>query len=97
MGRSESQNIEFLKQEKEMSYQIELHPEAGKELEESEERLEGIRKLPDYFRKSYKQFHEAKPRRYPYSVVYFIDDENSRIVITSVFHQKRNPRYKFGE
>jgi len=60
-----------------------------------EERLNKIEYQPHYYRKSYKQFHEAKTHKYPFSIVYFIDEENSRIVITSVFHQKRNPQHKF--
>ncbi len=54
-----------------------------------------IEKQPDFFRKSFNYFHEAKIPRYPYKIIYFIDEEMNRIVITIVFHQKRNPQNKF--
>ena len=61
------------------------------------ETLAKIESEPNYFRKSYNQFHEAKTRKFPYSIIYFIDEEKNRAVITSIFHQKRNPYYKFGK
>jgi plasmid stabilization system protein ParE len=57
--------------------------------------LNKIEKQPSQFRKSYKNFYEAKTKRYPFSIVYFIDDMKNLIVITSIFHQKRNPEKKF--
>jgi plasmid stabilization system protein ParE len=54
-----------------------------------------IEKQPDYFRKSYKQFHEARLIKYPFCIVYFIDGEKGKVIITSIFHQKRNPKKKF--
>jgi plasmid stabilization system protein ParE len=60
-----------------------------------QQRLDEIEMQPDYFRNSYKHFHETKIRRYPYNVVYFIDESKKIIVVTTLFHQKRNPRKKF--
>lgn len=51
---------------------------------------------PEYYRNSYKHFHEFKLRKYPYTIVYFIDKTKNIIVITTLFHDKRNPDKKFG-
>ena len=61
-----------------------------------QQKLSEIEKQPDYFRKSYKHFHETKISKYPYSIVYFIDEEKQIVVVTAIFHQKRNPKKKFG-
>ncbi len=45
----------------------------------------------------YKHFYEIKLRKYPYSIVYFIDEGDSRIVISTIFHYKRNPKKKFDK
>lgn len=55
-----------------------------------------IEENPERYRNSYKNFHEIKTRKYPYAIVYFIDKEKNQIVITTVFHQKKNPKKKFG-
>ncbi len=57
--------------------------------------LDQIEKQPDFFRKGFKHFRQVKIYRFPYAIIYFIDDKMNRVVITSVFHQKRNPQSKF--
>lgn len=57
--------------------------------------LNKVQSDPIGFKKSYKDFYEAKTKRYPFSIVYFIDELKKLIVITSIFHQKRNPEKKF--
>ncbi|MEJ7680593.1 MAG: type II toxin-antitoxin system RelE/ParE family toxin [Segetibacter sp.] len=51
---------------------------------------------PEYFRNSYKHFHELKLHKYPYIIVYFIDSGKSIIVVTTLFHNKRNLSKKYG-
>ncbi len=58
--------------------------------------LDEIQKQPEQFRKSYKHFHEIKARNYPFSIIYFIDESKQVIIITTLFHQKRNPDKKFN-
>jgi plasmid stabilization system protein ParE len=62
-----------------------------------DETLKKITEDPKRFRNTYKDFREAKVKKFPYSIVYFIDAEEQRVVITSIFHQKRNPRKKFRD
>ena len=57
--------------------------------------LDEIEGQPDHFRLTYKNYHEAKIKKYPFSIVYFIDKKEQVVVITTIFHHKRNPRKKF--
>jgi plasmid stabilization system protein ParE len=52
---------------------------------------------PARYRNTYKTFHEAPLKRFPFSIVYFVDEEKQTIVIVSVYHHKRDPRRKFKE
>ncbi len=52
---------------------------------------------PAKHKNTYKHFYEIKLHKYPFSIVYFIDEEETRIVITTIFHYKRNPKKKFGK
>jgi len=52
---------------------------------------------PAYYKNIYRIFYEIKLHRYPYSIVYFIDEGDSRIVISTIFHYKRNPKRKFDK
>lgn len=54
-----------------------------------------IEAKPEYYRNSYKHFHELRLHKYPYSIIYFIDRTKNMIVITTLFYNKRNPRNKF--
>ncbi len=60
------------------------------------EAFSNIELRPEYYRNSYKQFHEITLKKYPYTIVYFIDKEQNSIVITTIFHHKRDPKKKFG-
>lgn len=57
--------------------------------------LNDIENKPDHFRLTYKNYREAKTKKYPYSIIYFIDNKTQTIIITTLFHQKRNPKSKF--
>lgn len=50
---------------------------------------------PDRFRYRYKKFREATIKRYPFHIVYFIDEKQNQVIITSIFHNKRNPTKKY--
>ncbi len=52
---------------------------------------------PANYKNVYKHFYEIKLRKYSYSIVYFIDEKKNSIVITTVFHYKRNPKKKFDK
>lgn len=47
------------------------------------------------YSKIYKHFRETPLRKYPYLLVYFFDEDKKLVVVTSVFHHKRNLRKKY--
>lgn len=57
--------------------------------------IEAICNDPFRFRNNYKTYRELSLKKYPYSIVYFIDEENQNILIISFFHHKRNPSKKY--
>ena len=59
------------------------------------EKIDLLRSAPELFKKSYKHFREVSLDGYPFSILYLIDKKESRIIISSIFHHKRNPRQKF--
>ncbi len=50
---------------------------------------------PKRYKSNYKNFRETHLIRFPFSLIYFIDDTNKLISLTAIFHHKRNPRYKY--
>ena len=57
--------------------------------------LDLICKQPYQYRKSYKTFHEIILKKYPFSIIYAIEEELKMVVVFSIYHQKRNPQNKF--
>lgn len=57
--------------------------------------LDKLEADPDAFRFTYKHFKEAAVKRYPFFIIYFIDEENKKLIITSIYHFKRNPAKKY--
>jgi plasmid stabilization system protein ParE len=51
--------------------------------------------FPYSFSNKYKNFYEAKTERFPFTIVYFIKERKQTIVITTLFHHKRNPANKY--
>ncbi|MEP6681662.1 MAG: type II toxin-antitoxin system RelE/ParE family toxin [Parafilimonas sp.] len=60
-----------------------------------EAELNSIVKSPHSHRNNYKHFYEAKMKKFPFSIIYFIDQEKQVVVITTLFHHKRNPLKKY--
>lgn len=50
---------------------------------------------PYRYRNGYKNLRELPLKKYPYHVIYYINDALSTIVIVSIFHAKRNPKKKY--
>jgi plasmid stabilization system protein ParE len=62
---------------------------------EVEETIRSICEDPYRYRKTHKDLHEVSLRRYPYYLIYLIDDIRKIITIISLFHHKRNPKNKY--
>jgi len=54
-----------------------------------------ILRNPKSFKTSYKNFKEVFIRKFPFIIVYYIDDSKRAVVIMSVFHSSRNPKRKY--
>ena len=58
---------------------------------EVEETIRVICEDPYRYRKTYKDLHEVSLKKYPYYLIYLIDEVKRIVVIISLFHHKRNP------
>ena len=58
-------------------------------------KIDSICQSPFRYPETYGHFRETSLKKYPYSIIYFIDEKVKMIIVTSVFHQKRNPQKKF--
>ena len=52
--------------------------------------LQSIRRHPELYPEVHKNVRQGLVRRFPYSVFYFVGGDT--IIVTSVFHAKRDPR-----
>ena len=52
--------------------------------------IQSIRRNPKLYPEVYKNFRRALIQRFPYSIIYFI--ENDSIIIIAVYHEKRDPQ-----
>ena len=59
--------------------------------------IEAICKMPYRSRNIYANFREVSLKRFPYYIVYMIDDSHKIIIITSIYHHKRNPATKYNK
>lgn len=61
------------------------------------EKLYKLSSNPWQYKSIFKKFHEVSIGKYPYNIVYFIDDANLRIVVVAIYHHKRNPKKEISE
>lgn len=59
------------------------------------QKLENICNNPLHYKRSYNQFHEAIVDKFPFVIVYLIDERLQSITVFAVFHTSRNPKKKF--
>ena len=50
---------------------------------------------PFCYRVNYQQFREVSLKKYPFYLIFSIEETKYRVLIFSVFHHKRNPARKF--
>lgn len=58
-------------------------------------RIEVIRKYPKRYPKKSKNFREVSLKKFPFSIVYELEEYKKLVFIHAIFHQKRNPKLKF--
>ena len=59
--------------------------------------LESICDYPTRWRNKYKNFFELGVKKYPFTIIYTIDNQNKLIIVHSIFHHKRNPLKKYSK
>ena len=52
---------------------------------------------PHRYRNTYKSLRELTVKKYPFNLVYFIDENKKLIIIVSLYHHKRNPKTKYNK
>lgn len=50
---------------------------------------------PLQFKSRYKNFRETSLKKYPFYIIYFVDEVNKAVIVTAIYHHKRNPRHKY--
>lgn len=50
---------------------------------------------PYRWRNEYSMYYELGVKKYPFSIIYRVDEEKQLVVVTSVYHQSRNPKKKY--
>lgn len=64
-------------------------------VKEIKEKIKSICIDPLRYRNVYKYFRETSLKKYPFYIIYFIDESKKIVVISSVYHHKRNPKRKY--
>jgi plasmid stabilization system protein ParE len=50
---------------------------------------------PDRWRNEVDDFFELGLKKYPYTIVYTFEEDKDLVVISSVYHQSKNPKKKY--
>lgn len=64
---------------------------------EVEETTRAICEDPYRYRETHKNLHEVSLKKYPYYLIYLIDEVKKVVTIISLYHHKRNPKNKYGK
>ena len=57
--------------------------------------IEAVCKNPYRYRNTYKKFREITLKKYPFNLIFYIDEESKLIIVISIYHHKRNPENKY--
>jgi len=64
-------------------------------VKEVEMKVKTICENPFQYRNTYKHFREVALKRFPYYVIYSIDQNNKIVYIAAIYHASRNPKKKY--
>ena len=59
--------------------------------------IEAICQNPYRYRNTYRNLREITLKKYPYNLIYYIDEERKLIIVFSIYHHKRNPKNKYDK
>ncbi len=57
--------------------------------------IKSICKNPYSNLNKHKKFYELKTPKYPFTIIYTIEENKKIVIIFSIYHHKRNPKNKF--
>ncbi len=57
--------------------------------------LQLICENPARWRNAYRNFYELGVKKYPYTIIYKIEEDQRLIFVSSFYHHKRNPKKKY--
>ena len=76
-------------------YQGKSVPAAEKFVKSIDEKLDRISDNPQQYKNLFKKYYEASTKKYPYNIVYVIEEKLQKVVIVSIYHHKRSPKKKY--
>ena len=50
---------------------------------------------PTRWRNEYDKYYELGVKKFPYTIIYSIEEDDHLIVVASIYHHKRNPKKKY--
>lgn len=59
--------------------------------------ITAIRTNPYRYRNTHKNLRELTLKKYPYNLIYFIDENKKLVTVISLYHHKRHPRGKYDK
>lgn len=50
---------------------------------------------PNRWRNEYKHFRELGLKKFPYIIIYSVEEDIQQIIVTAIFHTSKNPKKKY--
>jgi len=60
-----------------------------------DDKLDSISDNPKKYKNLFRNYYEVSTKKYPYTIVYFIEEQLQRVVIVAIYHHKRRPNKKY--
>ena len=57
--------------------------------------INNLRTHPTQYRKTYKEFREIQLEKYPFNIIYLVNEAKVEVIISSLYHHQRNPKRKY--
>jgi len=70
-------------------------PAAEKFVKAIDEKLDSISRNPKQYKNLYKNYYEVSTRKYPFCIVYFLEETLLQVVVVAIYHHKRHPKKKY--
>jgi plasmid stabilization system protein ParE len=64
-------------------------------IKELEAKVRNICNNPFQYRNTYKHFREVSLKKFPYYIIYSIDEKSKTIYVAAIYHTSRNPKKKY--